>query len=217
MRNRIFVRPRDRLRARPLFRDESALSARLMRPSLLTRASDRIVEFFSRFSADKPRPDLINTDPSQWRSPIRALLGTCFLVFVFSRVGNPENAVLFFGAQAGLLIGLKAWFDWHRKNPPLKNASSTLGGVGRALLHAAAAFIAGAAYIYAITQSIPSRGLPRDWIDGIDMLIIPSGLAILTYQRRTAWDHDDPEIGVLIGALALVAYVGLMLARAVFF
>jgi hypothetical protein len=129
MRNRIFVRPRDRLRARPLFRDESALSARLMRPSLPTRVSDRIVLFFSRFEDDKPERDLIKTDPSEGRSPIRTAIGAAFMIVAFSVAGNPKKAVLFFAAQAALLIGLKAWFDWHRRNPPLKDASSRMGGV----------------------------------------------------------------------------------------
>ena len=214
MRNRIFVRPRDRGRVRPLFKDESAFSARLMRPSLFTRLSDSVVLLFSRFIDDKPKPDLIKTDPSEWRSPIRAVIGSVVMIVAFSVVGNPEKAVLFFGAQAGLLIGLKAWFDWHRRNPPLRNASSTLSGVTGAVLHAAGAFIIGAAYIYAVSQSIPSMGVPRDWIHGMDMLILPSGLAVLTYQRRTAWDHDDPEIAVIIGGLALVAYVIVTIARA---
>jgi len=216
MRSRIFVRPRDRGRVRPLFRDESAFSARLMRPGLFTRASDRIVLFFSRFIDDKPRPDLIKTDPSELRSPIRTVIAGVLMIVAFSIVGDPAKAVLFFGAQAGLLIGLKAWFDWHRRNPPLRNPPSTLNGVSGAILHAAGAFVAGAAYVYAVTQSVPSMGAPRDWIDGINHLMVPSSLAVLTYQRRTAWDHDDPEIAVIIGGVALIGYVMIKIARTFF-
>jgi hypothetical protein len=215
MRNRIFVRKRDRLRARPLFRDESVISERLMRPGPITRISDWFVSFLSRFEDDDER-ELINTDPSESRRPVRTVVALTVFTVLFSVFGTPNKAALFFGSQATLLITIKAWFDWHRKNPPEQDSSSTWKGVRSALIHAAGAFTVGAVYMYALSSSIPVMASPSNWIEGLELLMVPSALAVLTYQRRTAWNHDDPEIGMIIGAVALVAYVAFMIARALF-
>jgi hypothetical protein len=202
---RLSRRERKKLHPRPLFAEDNPISARLMRPGILTRMSDKAVSFFSQFEDDEPEKPLVQTDPSEVsRSPIRQLFGIGMAVIAFAIVGRRSEAALFIGTQALMVIGVKAWFDWHRRNPPAKDAASTPRGVLSALIQATIAFAVGVFYLYVLGRSIPIFAADHDWFRTLEYLIVPSGLAVITYQRRTGWSHDDPERVVIIGAIAVV-------------
>jgi hypothetical protein len=198
-----------------LFADESEVSARLMRPGLPTRISDKVVSLFARFAGDGPEPDVINQDPA-WKSPLRMVLAWTIGTGAYMLIGRRDQALLFFGAQAALLMGAKAWFDWHKRNPPAQDAGSVSGGIFRALLHAVGAFTVGLAYCYVLGRAIPMLVENSDGLWGLEQLLISSGLAVFTYQRRTGWKHDDPERLLIIGVVA-VAFAALVSVVQLFF
>ena len=198
---------RKRTGARRLFADESSVSAGLMRPGLVTRISDKVVSLFARFEGDEPEP-VINQDPA-WKSPVRMVLAWTTGTAAYMLVGRRDQALLFFGTQAALLIGAKAWFDWHKRNPPAKDAGSVPGGILRALLHAVGAFTVGLAYCYVLERSIPMLAENSNGLWGLEVLVVSSTLAVLAYQRRTGWKQDDPERLLIIGVVA-VAFAALV-------
>ena len=198
---------------RPVFTDGSAIGNGLIRPSLATRITDRVFSFFSRFEKDEPEKPVITSAPSEQRGPIRMAIGFGIATLAFILMGDRSQAWLFIGTQALILFGLQAWFTWHRKHPPAKDAGSTRQGIASALIHAAGAFGAGIFFLYVVRRSFPDLFTQPDWINSLELLFFPAGLGVLTYQRRTAWEHDDPEMGIIIVAIAIVIYIGLRIAR----
>jgi hypothetical protein len=215
MRRSLRQRRRDVVRQTPLFKDDGPISAGLMRPGWFTRISDRAVSFFARFESDEPEPVEVTTDPTASRTAVHIWAGFGFSALLLSVAGRIDQAPLYFGAQATMMIGLKAWFGWHRRNPPIRNAGSTKRGVLSALAHAAGAFGAGLFFLYVLRRSFPDMMLGSDWLHVLELLILPPGLAVMTYQRRTAWDHDDPERMVIIGAVTAVFVAVLFVLRLV--
>jgi len=215
MRRSLRQRRRDGLQHSPLFKDDGPISAGLMRPSWFTRMSDRTVSFLRRFESDEPEPVQVTTDPTESRRAVHVWAAFGFSALLFSVAGRIDQAPFYFGAQAAMMIGLKAWFTWHRRNPPIPNAGSTKRGVLSALAHAAGAFGVGLFFLYVLRRSFPDMMVGADWLHTLEILIFPPGLAVMTYQRRTAWHHDDPERMVIIGAVTAVFVAALFVLRLV--
>jgi hypothetical protein len=208
MRNRLTKRERRERQINPLFTDDRPVAARLMRPGPLTRLADRVVDYTSRFEADVPERPFILADPSESQSPRRLLLGFGIATVAYSILGVREHAALFFGTQALMLVGLKKWFDWHRAHPPASTPGSTRGRIVSALMHAAGAFAVGIFYLYVLDRAIPTLGREGDWLTHLSGRMLPPGLAVITYQRRAGWVHDDPERMIII-VVVTAAFAGL--------
>jgi hypothetical protein len=175
-----------------------------MRPGLFTRMSDRAVTFFSRFEGDGPEPRIVLSELSAKKSAIGIATFFGLSAIFFSVAGRLDQAPLFFGTQAAVMVGVKAWFGWHRRNPPLRNAGSSWRGVLGALGHAAGAFCVGLFILYVLRRAIPVFAEGSVWLEMLKVLAIASGLAVFTYQRRTGWRHDDPERSLIIVPIAML-------------
>jgi hypothetical protein len=163
----------------------------------------------------EPEPVQVTTDPTESRTAVHVWAAFGLSALLFSVAGRIDQAPFYFGAQAAMMIGLKVWFTWHRRNPPIPNAGSTKRGVLSALAHAAGAFGVGLFFLYVLRRSFPDMMVGADWLHTLEILIFPPGLAVMTYQRRTAWHHDDPERMVIIGAVTAVFVAALFVLRLV--
>jgi hypothetical protein len=214
MRSSWRVRRSGRNPLRPLFREDRPVAVRLMSPGFFTRTSDRAVSFLSRFQNDTPKQPFIQVDLSE-RSPMRTAVAFAVPAVVLSTIGQTTEAPLFFGTQAAVMIGLKAWFGWHRRNPPARDAGSTRRGVLSALAHATGAFAVGLFAVYTMRRAIPFLVEESDWLINLEHLMLATGLGVITYQRRTGWNEDDPERHLIIGAIAVAVGVFALVIRSV--
>ena len=180
-----------------LFVDGSRVSERLIRPGLLTRFTDRVVSLFGNGHAVETPLVLARMADHRPVGKVALFFAACTLLFPF--FGRLSETKLFFGTQALMVIGLRTWDEWHEAHPPEKDADSTLRGVSRAAGHAAMAFCAFLFFFYAMKRSV---GFGADY----DLMALwgASGAAVLMYQRRTGWKHDDPERGIVVATVAIV-------------
>ncbi len=173
-----------------------------LQPKWYDRFIDPVADFGERLHASWQSKTLTSAPPSApWvyeLAPVLAVFALAFALFIVE--GRPAMAPQFFGSIAVVMFGVRAYRNWHSRNPlPEIHLRSGRHDV-QSLIHGIAAGIVAFIEMRIVTHAFEGPTLPISLC-----LFVTAVVVLLTYQFRAGEPKAPEKRRTALGVFAGVA------------